>query len=161
MLRLLERLRAALPPGKILSLAAYPPNTGLEPFKITWSQSYTRQVAARCDQMAFMLYDTSLHDAKIYQWFYARWTKTILDWTRDETTEVIFGVPTYGAAGPKLGPLYHNPRIENLPNALRGLHRGLSDYGQLPANYAGAAIYCEWETDAAEWQTWRAEFRAR
>ena len=161
MLKLLEQLRAALPPGKILSVAAYTPSVPFNPFKITWTRNYIEAVAARCDQMAFMLYDSSIHDRKIYQWFYARWTQTLLDWTRGTKTEVVFGVPTYGAAGPKLGPVYHNPRVENLSNALRGLHRGLADYGALPPHYAGAAIYCEWETEAAEWQLWREEFRSR
>ena len=166
MLRLLQQLRAALPQGKMLSVAANPPATGLEPFKLTWSQSYTRQVAARCDQMTFMLYDSSIHDAKLYRWFYARWTRTILEWShRPGAPEVLFGVPTYGAAGPKWGPLYHNPRVENLSNALSGLHRGLANYRaghkKLPPQYAGAAIYCAWETDAPAWATWRREWRRK
>lgn len=161
MLTLLDKLRAVLPAGKILLISGYPPQSEWFPFRLAWNQNYYRQVAARCDQIAVMLYDTSLHDAKLYQWFYARWTSAILRWTRDTQTEILFGVPTYGAAGPKLGLVYHNPRVENLPNALAGLHRGLSDSGKLPRNYAGAAIYCEWETDATEWKIWRREFRAR
>lgn len=158
MLRLLDDLRAELPSGKILSISGYPPQSEWYPLRLAWSRDYYRQVASRVDQIAVMLYDTSLHDAKIYQWLYARWARTILSWTRDSQTEILLGVPTYGAAGPKLGPLYHNPRVENMSNALAGLHRALRDLGDLPADYAGAAIYCEWETDAAEWQIWRRDF---
>lgn len=161
MLQLLEQIKSAIGPRKILSVSGYPPRLGLSLFQLTWSQSYYRAVAARCDQIAPMFYDTSIHDAKLYQWTYARWTKAVLDWTRDSPTEIVFGVPTYGAAGPKLGPLYHDARVETLPNALAGLHRGLSEFGELPRSYAGAAIYCEWETDAAEWKVWRRDFEAR
>ena len=161
MLQLLDDLRAAIGPGKILSVSTYPPRDGLSPFKMTWSQNYYREVAARVDQIAVMFYDTSIHDSKLYQWTYARWTRIILDWTRDSQIEILLGVPTYGAAGPTLGPIYHDPRVENLPNALAGLHRGLSEYNKLPRHYAGAAIYCEWETDASEWKIWRREFGAQ
>ena len=158
MLKLLDNLKTAIGSGKILSVSTYPPRDGLNPFKLTWSQTYYRAVAARCDQIAPMFYDTSIHDAKLYQWTYALWTKTLLDWTRDSNVQIAFGVPTYGAAGPTLGPIYHDPRVETLPNALAGLHRGLSEFDALPPNYAGAAIYCEWETDASEWKIWRRDF---
>ena len=48
---LLEELRAGLPKGKLLSVAAYPPPTLLHPFKeIHWEESYFREVAQRADQ---------------------------------------------------------------------------------------------------------------
>ena len=159
MLKLLEDLKSAIGPTKILSISGYPPQSEWYPLRLAWSQSYYREVAARCDQIAVMLYDASLHDAKFYQWFVARWSRAVINWTRDSSTEILLGVPTYGAAGPKLGPLYHDPRVENLSNSLAGLHRAFSDGGSLPRNYAGAAIYCEWETDDSEWKTWRQEFR--
>ncbi len=158
MLRLLEQLRAVLPPGKILSVSGYPPQSEWYPLRLAWSRNYYRQVAARVDQIAVMLYDSSLHDAKLYQWFVARWASAVLSWTRDSNAEILFGAPTYGAAGPTLGPLYHDARVENLPNALAGLHRAVRDGGELPRNYAGAAIYCEWETDESEWQIWRRDW---
>ncbi len=161
MLKLLDDLRAVLPTDKILSISGYPPQSEWYPLRLAWSQDYYCQVAARVDQIAVMLYDSSLHDAKLYQWLSARWARTVLSWTRDSQTEILLGVPTYVAAGPKWGPLYHDPRVENLTNALAGLHRALSDMGRLPHNYAGAAIYCEWETDAAEWKVWREQFMAR
>ena len=158
MLELLEQLKTAIGPAKILSVSGYPPQSEWYPLRLSWSENYYRQVASRVDQIAVMLYDSSLHDAKLYQWFVARWSRTVLEWTRDSQTEVLFGVPTYGAAGPKLGPLYHDPRVENLPNTLAGLHRALREFDRLPTHYAGAAIYSEWETDAAEWRIWRRDF---
>ena len=56
-----------------------------------------------------------------------------------------------------LGVGYHDPTVENLPNALLGIHRGLSRRA-LPAHYQGVAIYCDWETDPAEWEYWTMHF---
>ncbi len=158
MLQLLDDLRAVLPPGKILSVSGYPPQSEWYPLRLAWSRDYYREVAARVDQIAVMLYDSSLHDAKLYQFFVARWASAVLSWTRDSRTEILFGVPTYGAAGPKLGPLYHDPRVENLPNTVAGLHRALSQFAPPPPHYAGAAIYSEWETGADEWNAWRRDW---
>ena len=165
MLKLLDDLRAVLPARKILSISGYPPQSVFFPFRLAWSRDYYQQVASRVDQIAVMLYDTSIHDGKMYQYFVARSTNKVLDWTHNSGAKILVGVPTYGAAGPKLGPLYHNPRVENLSNSLAGLRRALSDqraapgnYLTLPRNYQGAAIYCEWETDAADWEIWRRDF---
>jgi hypothetical protein len=155
MLRFLEALRKALPKGKILSVAAYPPPSRLHPFpEIHWEEAYFRQVAARCDQMVVMMYDTSLQDPKMFQWLYAQWTKGVLRWTQGLKTEILFGLATYDDADSG----YHNPRAENLESSLRGLHRGLASFSTLPSQYTGAAIYSEWETDANEWKIWRSHF---
>jgi hypothetical protein len=157
MLRLLEQMRREIPKGKLISVAAYPPPSSLHPFPtIHWEKAYFQQVAARCDQMAVMMYDTSLHDSKMYQWLYAQWSKGVLDWTKGSKTEILFGLPTYDDASSG----YHKPNVENLDSALRGLHRGLSG-APLPPHYAGAAIYCEWEMDNAEWKQWQQEFRKK
>ena len=155
MLGLLDDLRAILPPGKILSVAAYPPPSRLHPFpEVHWEKAYFRQVAARCDQMAVMVYDTSLRDPKMFEWLAANWNTQILQWTKPDGPQILIGVPTYADEG--VG--YHHPRAENLTTGLRSLHRALSRFEKLPANYQGAAIYSEWETDAAEWRIWRREF---
>ena len=63
------------------------------------------------------------------------------------------GLPTYDDAG--VG--YHDPKVENLNNALLGVHRGLSQ--TVPTtNYQGVAIYCDWETSDAEWNHFRQHF---
>lgn len=155
LLQFLEELKAALPPQKILSVAAYPPPSRLHPFpEIHWDEAYFKEVAQRCDQMVVMMYDTSLRDPKMFQWLYSQWTKGVLRWTNGQKTEILFGLATYDDADSG----YHHPRVENLDTSLRGLHRGLSSLKPLPPNYAGAAIYSEWETDAAEWKTWRQGF---
>jgi len=49
-LLLLDELKAALPPGKILSVAAYPPPTRWHPFpEVHWDESYFHEVALYCE----------------------------------------------------------------------------------------------------------------
>jgi hypothetical protein len=149
---LLEDVRAALPPGKLLSVAAYPPPTSWHPYPdVHWDEPYFREVARRCDQIAVMMYDAAQNLPKAYQRLMADWTLEVLEWS--EGKAVLLGVPTYDDAG--VG--YHDPKVENLPNALSGIHRGLSQK-TLPTNYQGVAIYSDWETSEAEWSHFRAHF---
>jgi hypothetical protein len=151
-LRLLEEVRSALPAGKVLSVAAYPPPTRWHPFPdVHWEECYFRQVAARCDQLAIMMYDAGQNFSKPYQRLMADWTHEVLNWS--EGKQVLLGVPTYDDAG--VG--YHNSEVENLANALMGIHRGLSTWPLKP-NYQGVAIYCDWETDDKEWEWFRGHF---
>lgn len=148
---LLDELRAALPQGKILSVAAYPPPTRWHPYPdVHWSEAYFRQVAKRADQIVPMLYDTSLRWKKPYRKLMVDWTKEVLAWSEDK--QVLLGLPAYDDAGTG----YHDPKVENLTNALRGVHAGLED-GK-PANYAGIAVYSEWEMDEGDWRVMEKEF---
>ncbi len=158
MLLLLEELRKALPAGKVLSVAAYPPPTYWHPFpEVHWDEKYFQEVAKRVDQMAVMMYDTALKDSKLYQHVMRSWTQQQLDWTAGlkQPPQVLLGVPTYSDHG--VG--YHNPEVEKLDNALYGIHAGLGRYEKLPAHYQGVAIYSEWVTDEEEWRQWQKYFR--
>jgi len=152
-LTLLYELRQAMPIGKILSVAAYPPPTLWHPFsEVHWEESYFRQVAQRADQVAPMMYDTAIMLPKLYRHLMSGWTSEILNWSGN--TQVLLGIPVYDDAGVR----YHLPHVENLQNALSGIHAGLSKYKTLPKNYAGVAIYCEWEMDPQEWNYLKEEF---
>lgn len=151
-LKLLEELKATLPSGKMLSIAAYPPPTRWQPSEdVHWNEAYFREVAKRCDQIVVMMYDTSLLVPKLYQNLMAAWATEVLAWS--EGKPVLLGVPTYNDTG----VAYHHPRVENLRNALLGIHRGLSRQS-LPTNYQGVAIYCDWETDGSEWKHFQEHF---
>jgi hypothetical protein len=156
-LTFLEELRLAIPPGKILSVAAYPPPTRWHPYPdVHWDEKYFRAVARRSDQMAVMMYDAAQRIPRTYQWLMAEWTREVITWS--EGKSVLLGVPTYEDAD--VG--YHTPHVENLPNALLGIHRGLSRDGEgLAMNYQGVAIYCEWETSEQEWEYFREHFVKR
>jgi hypothetical protein len=152
MLALLDEVRAALPPGKVLSVAAYPPPTRWHPHpEVHWEEAYFREVARRTDQLAVMMYDTALRERRLYQWLMAEWTREVLTWAGD--TPVLLGLPAYGDAG--VG--YHDPEVENLAEGLRGVHAGLEKTG-VGKNYQGVALYSEWELDEAEWRYFREHF---
>ena len=154
-LRLLEKLREGLPKGKLLSIAAYPPPTRWHPYSdVHWDEGYFREVARRCDQLAVMMYDAGQRIPKAYQRLASDWTQEVLAWS--EGKPVLLGVPTYDDSGVE----YHHPNVENLTNALLGVHRGLSGQS-LPANYQGVAIYSDWETSEGEWQYFREHFLKR
>jgi hypothetical protein len=78
-----------------------------------------------------------------------------IDWSG--SAEVLLGLPAYRDEG--VG--YHDPKVENLGNALRGVHSGLDRYETLPGNYRGIALYCEWEMDEGKWATLRNLFLRR
>jgi hypothetical protein len=130
LLTLLDELRAALPPGKVLSVAAYPPPTRWHPYaEVHWEQAYFREVARRSDQLAVMMYDTALRGRKLYTWLMSEWTREILDWSG--STPVLLGLPAY--------------------------HARLNANGLAP-NYQGVALYSDWELDESEWRHFREHF---
>ena len=154
-LALLDELRGALPAGKLLSVAAYPPPTVWHRFPdVHWGERYFGEVTRRSDQVAVMAYDTALVQQKVYRWLVSAWTREVLTWSRG--ADVLIGVPTYEDAGSG----WHDPEVESLRNALLGVHAALGGRDALPERYQGLAIYCEWETDDEEWWLWRQQFAA-
>ncbi|MDI1475921.1 hypothetical protein [Polyangium sp. y55x31] len=152
-LTLLDELRAGMPEGKFLSVAAYPPPTVLHPFTgVHWEEAYFREVAKRADQLAVMLYDTALTNVKLYESLITQWTREVLDWAG--ATPVLLGLPAYDDPG--VG--YHDAAVENVPNALAGAHAALRTYPALPASYQGIALYSDWEMTEDEWGILRKEF---
>ena len=105
-----------------------------------------RQIAERVDQVVPMMYDTAIKQPKFYRQLMFHWTTQVLDWSGD--TPVLLGIPAYEDANVK----YHFPKVENLRNSLLGVHAGLSRSKILPNNYAGIAIYCEWEMNPEKWE---------
>lgn len=152
-LALLGELRMWLPVGKKISVAAYPPPTYWQPtMDVHWDESYSRAVAARVDQAAVMMYDTSLRTPKLYEKLMKDWTREVLAWYAPK--EVLLGVPAYDdVAG------YHDPGTENLRHAFAGIHAGLGD--SPPAHYTGVSIYCEWEMNEEKWRTYEERFEKR
>ena len=154
-LTLLDELNQAMPTGKIVSVAAYPPPTRWHPFPdVHWDEPYFREVASRVDLIAPMMYDTAIKQSKFYCHLMARWTKDVLNWSGD--TAVLLGLPAYDDTG--VG--YHSPKVENLKNSLLGIHAGLSRTKHHD-NYLGIAIYSEWEMDQQEWDELSTEFEVR
>ncbi len=137
-LGLLEELRRELPPGKILSVAAFPPPLVWQPGPDShWDRGYYQEVAARADQLVVMLYDSATPLEKVYQRLMARWNTEVLNWA--SATQVLLGVPAYADEG----VLYHSPRVENLHNALLGIHRGLDTFAKAMSAFSVGPPCCE------------------
>jgi hypothetical protein len=151
-LLLLEELKQAMPDDKVLSVAAYPPPTRWQPApEVHWDQTYFQKVAQRCDQLAVMMYDTSIPLGKPYVALMDRWTRDVLSWSGG--TPVLLGLPCYEDVDVD----YHDPDVENLANALSGIHAGLSANG-LPDHYQGVALYSLWTMQPEDWDTLDKQF---
>lgn len=157
MLLLLDELNHVMPDGKILSIAAYPPPTRWQQApEVHWDQAYYQQVAKRADQMVVMMYDTALHQSKPYELLMRQWTREVLTW--GAPTPTLLGLPAYDDADVP----WHDPKVENLHHALRGIHAGLEDLNDTEKqNYRGISIYCHWEMTDEKWSVLEREFRTR
>jgi hypothetical protein len=152
-IRLLDELNAVRPKGSVVSIAAYPPPTIWQRRpEVHWGNSYFSRVAARCEQMVVMLYDTGLHNRKFFTQLTKDWTLEALDWSPN--TNVLLGVPAYDDAGVD----YHDPDVENITNSLAGIHAALHSLSPFPGNYQGIALYSEWEMTPAKWRDYETRF---
>ena len=155
-LALLTEMRAALPAGKMISVAAYPPPTVWQRVPaVHWEEGYFRQVAGRCDQMVVMMYDTGLHNRRLYQNLLRSWTQEVLKWSGK--TPVLLGVPAYEDGGAE----YHDAGVENIGFSLAGIHAGLLACGEVPGNYQGVALYSQWTMTEGKWEAFQAGFVGR
>ncbi|MBU1992110.1 MAG: glycosyl hydrolase family 18 protein [Patescibacteria group bacterium] len=152
---LLEDVRYEIPEGKIISVALselIPRSivTLLSPF---WelenynSEKYYKQVAKYADQVVAMTYDTSIDDEWLYR-FLVRHQLIAATRALDDK-EVFIGIPTYDDI--KAG---FNPAVENIRTGLLGIVDGLNNLRSDKDSFAGVAIYSNWETDQAEWNTY-------
>lgn len=117
-----------------------------------WRAPYYREVAARTDQVAVMMYDTAMP----FDWLYG----TIVAWETWRLREIVgpdttlfIGVPTY--EDEHFG--FH-PAAENMTSGLRGIGIGLWFDGRPAGSNFGAAIYAGWTTNGDEWSTWRSDW---
>ena len=101
----------------MLSVAAFPPPTLWHPFgDVHWDEEYYKEVSGRVDQIVVMMYDTALRFQKVYQNLVVHWTREVLDWSNGP--EVLLGLPAYQDED----VAYHDPEVENLMNAILGIH---------------------------------------
>lgn len=117
-----------------------------------WRAPYFREVAARTDQLAVMMYDTAMP----FDWLYGpivAWETWRLRDIVGPDTVLFMGVPTY--EDEHFG--FH-PSAENMASGLRGIGIGLSFDGAPPGPNFGAAIYAGWTTDEDEWAVWRRDW---
>jgi hypothetical protein len=149
---LLKETRAALPKGAILAACTPMWYPGGITRKYGWSEDYFAQVAASCDQLAVMGYDSAFFLPRAYVWLIRQQTVRV---PRAATLgnphcRVLIGLPTYEGGGAS-----HHLRAENIRMALKGVRQGVSD-PQLDATaFAGVALFADYTTTPDEWSVYR------
>jgi hypothetical protein len=147
-LRLMQETRRALPADTLLSAAV--PMRRPEPFgPWGWSGGYFARVAATCDQVAVMCYDSGVYWPRAYVGLVRRQAREV---TRavargNPKCQVLLGLPTYGRGGRS-----HHARAECLRLGLKGVREGLRDSRASPSAFAGVSLFADYTTDAREWQ---------
>jgi hypothetical protein len=157
-LALLQALRNAVGPDKILSISAIRPGPATIPMtrNFLWTAGYYRRLAAAVDQIVIMVYDTGLPTAPLYR-RYVAYASRFMTATLGEGTHarVLLGVPTYDPRG-----IMHRAEVETLENALLGVVSGLRGKPE-GGTFEGIAIYAEWTTDSEEWDAYEKIWRGR
>lgn len=163
-LALLRKVRASVGEDAIISVAVPPdwspvgagiPVPPLIVPGTIWSTEYKQSVALLADEMAIMAYNSGLDDPDDYaEWtaYQVRAFAEALD-PLGEGTTLMMGIPTYDAEPPG-----HDPEVENIRTAVRGVLDGLRQAGGAARLVRGLAIYADWTTDDAEWQQFKTDW---
>jgi hypothetical protein len=117
-----------------------------------WSEEYFTRMAAECDQLAVMGYDTGLYLPRAYAWLMREQTVRVPRAAArgNPDCRVLIGVPTYSRGG-----LSHHPWSENVSVALRGVREGVADRRFTPQAFSGVALFADYTTQPAEWSVYR------
>ena len=156
-LELLRDLRSALGRGFILSHATRRAGPfGLAPGPMKrwfWSEDFYRDAMALTDETVLMAYDTTLDTGLLYTEFVRHETRLLLRWACEVPGhQVLVGIPSFEDSA------VSNPKVENIPNAVRGVRAALADGA--PACFEGVALYAEWVTSPEEWRQLRRSWQA-
>jgi hypothetical protein len=158
LLALLRALRTAVGPG-LLSVSAIRPGPLRLPGapNFLWTPDYYLRVAELTDQVVTMTYDTALFTPNLYRRYLAWAGSTVTQRfaASHARARVLVGVPTYDQTG-----LMHRAGVETPENALLGVVAGLRGLGT-GGTFEGIALYAEWTTDDAEWETYERLWRGR
>jgi len=157
-LELLADLRARLPRDFLLSQATRRPGPfGIAPGPVGasyWSEDFYRRTMQIADQSVLMAYDTKVDLAWLYVWLVKHQTALVVDWAcQTAGHRVLIGIPAYEDV-----PLYSNPEVENVGNAVQGVRAALEDRGPHSECFDGVALYANWVTDEHEWAEYRSDW---
>ncbi|RCG32761.1 hypothetical protein DQ384_04610 [Sphaerisporangium album] len=155
LLDVLDRTRAALPPGRLLSLSVHQlePLPGLSTASelvlgraALWTAGYLREVARRLDQVAVMTYDTAQPTQALFSGYVRRQTALALAAVPTGTT-LLIGVPAYH------DPTWtHHPSAETMRASIHGVRLGLG--GDTRRSF-GVALYVDFTATEADWDEYR------
>ena len=154
-LDLLAETRAALPSGKLICVAA----PLRFPAPVThwrgWGSPYFSQVAARCDQIAVMAYDSGMFLPRAYVDLLGQQVSEVsrAAFRGNPGCRILIGLPTYVPGGPS-----HHAHAENLAMGLRGVRLGLAAGRRIPDNFAGIALFADHTTTPRDWRTYGSQW---
>jgi hypothetical protein len=150
-LLLLDEVKAALGPGRLLSVAGsyWAPaivNTLPVVSGYKWSESYYQKVGVRADQIVAMTYDSLMPYPALYRSWMREQVKGIAGSLGETDTELLIGVSVS-----RERTATHHPNAESLSNGLAGMCAYLTR-GEHRVD--GVAVYAAWEATAADWIVW-------
>jgi hypothetical protein len=157
-IKLLEETRSAIPEEKVISVAM----AKFLPKSLIWFLQNLREfenysthinytnVAKYADQIAVMVYDTSITKEWLYRLVVREQTIWVTSLLKD--TDVFIGIPSYEYE--QIRPWF-NHEVENVENGLKGIISGLNNLRSNVDNFAGVAIYPYWEIDQEEWDVYQ------
>ncbi len=116
-----------------------------------WEGDYKRSVALLVDQIMVMAYNSGLSVPGDYTLWTAYQVQTFAEAIAELGagalgTEIMIGIPTYGAEPPG-----HDPVVENVITAVEGVKLAVEQSEDAADFVRGIALYAGWETDDQEW----------
>lgn len=140
-------LSVTMPPDRVPADPDVPLGTTGDP-ALTWSLSYKQRVGLLdLDEAVVMAHASGLTDADDYRTWVAyqvaNYAETLGE--LEAPPEIIIAVPTYDA-GPE-----HDPAVESVTAAVRGIKTGLEQAGKYRELVRGVGLYEYKTTDSREW----------
>jgi glycosyl hydrolase family 18 (putative chitinase) len=158
-LALLQALRTALGPDRVLSVSAIRPGPIRIPLapNFFWTHAYYVRLGRYADQLVVMAYDTGLPSATLYRRYLTYVARSVTSslLAADSSSRLLVGIPTYKESG-----LMHRAGVETPENAILGVVAGLRGLGPR-GTFEGLALYAEWTTDPADWSIYERLWRGR
>ena len=150
-LLLLEEVRDAIGPGRILSVAGsywLPKALNELPFAegFKWSGEYYGAVANQVDQIATMTYDSLMLHPVLYRLWLREQVRGIGRSLADSEVELLIGISVS-----RERTMTHRPSAENMESGLAGICAGLQG---TKCKADGVTVYAAWEANESDWQIW-------
>jgi hypothetical protein len=128
-----------------------------------WNQEAFSRIMPYLDQVVVMAYDTAVPSGGLYQRYVAANVAVLREAHRSSgrpSCQLLVGLPTYDQP-----TWFHRPEVENLEMGLIGLLLGINNSPEPDGPPVGVAIYANWTTEEAEWDTfqrvWLGRFASR
>lgn len=161
---LLRDLRSTIGPSKRLSISVPPDRIPADPDipqgispanELTWTQEYKRRVVLNANEITLMAHASGLTSEMEYERWLGYQVQTYADLLNElalDDVVYIVALPTYAAE------FAHDPLVENVNTALRGIDEGTQRSPQVEKRLSGTGIY-PWDEAGAEvllsyWETW-------